>query len=76
MKREFVVIVDSGFVSLNAKGAQPEKFRTFKAAQARAEELAGRDPGKQIGIFELTAISLASVNRAATTRKHPIEHYT
>lgn len=75
MKREFVVTDEEGNISWNSKTEKPETFKTFKAAKARSVELANSAPGEKIRIYELTAETEASVNVAATARRHPIEHY-
>ena len=75
MKREFVVIDENGNVSYDTKEDQPESFRSFKAARARAEGIAASAPGQSIKIFELTAESLVPIKPVVTSRKHPAEHY-
>ena len=75
MKHEFVVIDEDGNVSYSVSKDAPEKFRTFKAARARAEELAKYAPGRAIGIYELTAESIVPLKEVTTSRRHPVEHY-
>ena len=75
MEKEYVVIDEDGNVSYSLKDEAPEKFRTFKAARARAELLAKFNPGQPIRIYELTAEAFASVEPVETKRAHPLEHY-
>lgn len=75
MKQEFVVVNEEGNLSWSVEKDATERFRSFKAAKARAEELAGLAPGEPIRIYELTAESIAAVGKIETHRKHPIEHY-
>lgn len=76
MKREYVVTDQDGNVSYDDDDAErPQKFRSFKAAKARAEELAKLAPGEIISIYELTATTLCSVSAPSVSRAHPLEHY-
>jgi hypothetical protein len=75
MRREFVVTDGNGDVSFSAKTERAETFRTFKAARARAEELAASDPGEAIKIYELTAESVVPLKPVETSRRHSVEHY-
>lgn len=75
MKREFVVTDEDGNISWNSDKDAAETFRTFKSAKARSVALAECAPGQSIRIYELTAETTANVERAVTSRKHPIEHY-
>jgi hypothetical protein len=74
MKKEFVVITETGNTSYCIKTEQPEIFRSFNAARARAESIAKSTPGETIKIFELTAEAVAPVQKAETSRLRSREH--
>lgn len=74
MWNEFIVTDAGGNVSCGAD-ENPERFKTFKAAEKRAKELAELDPGKNICIYELTATTISHTEPPVTSRKHPVEHY-
>lgn len=75
MKREFVVTNGEGDISWSAKSDKAEKFSTWKAAKARASEIAQSEPGSTVSIYELTAQTTCAVAAPETSRKHPFEHY-
>lgn len=75
MKREYVVIDETGHVSYDKKGESPQTFSTFKSAKARSVELAAAAPGETVRIYELTAETEAPVGEPLVSRAHPLEHY-
>jgi hypothetical protein len=75
MDKLYVVVDPEGNTSFDNKTADQEKFRSFKAARSRAEELAKDNPGETIGIYELTAEAIVPVMAVEVFRAHPLEHY-
>lgn len=78
MENKYVVIDHEGNVSYgmqDKRDAEPESFKTYRAAEKRAKELAGYAPGETIGVYELTGEVVAPVGKVESTRRHPIEHY-
>jgi hypothetical protein len=75
MRKEYVVLDETGNVSFNPKIDQPEIFKSFKAAKKRSHIIATCAPGQAIKIYELTAETIAPVKPAETSRAHPLEHY-
>ncbi len=53
----------------NAINDTPQTFTTFKAAKLRSHELADCAPGKVIRIYELTAETVAAVDRELLARR-------
>jgi hypothetical protein len=75
MKTEYIVYDETGHVSYSDKVEEPERFKTFAAAEKRAKELAKDAPGQPIRIYELVAETVVPTGAAETGRKYPIEHY-
>jgi hypothetical protein len=75
MKSEYIVRDEEGNISWSERPEGPESFKTFRAAERRAKELAALAPGKAIGIYELVAETTVPIGAVATGRKYPRQHY-
>jgi hypothetical protein len=76
MNTRYVVIDPEGACSLGGKNADLwESFKTYRAAERRAKQLAAAMPGQVIGICELVGEVVVPLAKTESTRKYPIEHY-
>lgn len=69
MQNQFVVVDVDGHTSFSAKKETPEKFASFKAAEARATELAHNNPGQVVGIYQLAGEAVYPIGKLQVTKR-------
>jgi hypothetical protein len=69
MKIQFVVVDAENSISWSAKKEKGETFRSYVAAQKRAEEMASYEPGKPVGIYEKIGEAISEVRPVKTSRR-------
>lgn len=69
MKTKFVVVDQNNEISWSEKKEAGEAFTSYAAADKRARELAGYNPGETIGIYELAGEVTAPVGKIVSHRR-------